>query len=917
MLLDRTGECQVLDRLIAGVQAGESGALVLRGEAGFGKTALLEFLAQRASGCRIVRASGTESEMELPFAGVHQLCASMLDQVDRLPVPQRDALSTAFGLRAGNPPDRFLVALAVLSLLAEAARARPLVCIVDDAQWLDRASAQVLAFVARRLMAESVAMIFAVRDLPTAEPAEVPELAGLAELPITGLPDGDARSLLMSSYRGPFDARVVARVLDEARGNPLALLELPHGLAAAQLAGGFALPDTSPLTSRIEFSFLARLEPLPPQTRQLLLAAAAEPTGDVPLLLRAAQRLGIASHAAAPAEAAGLIELGTTVRFRHPLLRSAIYGSARRSERQVVHAALADATDARLDPDRRAWHRAHAAPGAEEDVAAELEHSAGRARARGGLAAAAAFLERAAALTPDPAHRVGRAISAAQAKIQAGAFDAAADLLAMAEAGPLTELQEARVDLLRAQLAFLTNRGRDAVSLLLTAAKRLAPIDVDLSRATHLDALSAAIFVGLLADRGGGVLEVARAARSAPRLVRAPSARDLLLDGLAVNFTEGYAAGLPILRQALATFGNDMSADEELHWMWLACVAALHLWDDERWDTLSVRYVELARAAGALSELPLALNMRTYVLLFAGELTAAASLVDEVQTVTEATGGTPAPYAALGVAALRGSDAGVSVLIEATIKDAIRRGEGVGVAVAERTNAVLSNGLGHYREAMAAARRALNYHQRAEVRYPGVANWAAAELIEAAACSGMGGAATETLAWLAKMTSASRTSWALGIEARSRALLSDDDSAAPLYEEAIDRLGRTRARTDLARTRLLYGEWLRRQGRPNDSREKLRAAHEMFTGMGAEAFAERARRELAAIGDPVRKRAVEPVRILTVQESQIAQLVREGLSNAEIGARLFISTRTVEWHLSKIFAKLRITSRRQLRRLTP
>ena len=484
----------------------------------------------------------------------------------------------------------------------------------------------------------------------------------------------------------------------------------------------------------------------------------------------------------------------------------------------------------------------------------------------------------------------------------------------MAEVGPLTELQQARVDVLRAQLAFRTNRGRDAPPLLLKAAKRLAPIDAELSRATYLDAMSAAIFAGLLANRGGGALEVARAASAAPRPLHAPRAPDLLLDGLAANFNEGYAAGVPILRQALTTFGSGMSVDEELHWLWLACVGALHLWDDERWDMLSARYVELARTAGALSELPLALNMRTYMLLFAGDLTAAASLIDEVQTVTEATGSTPAPYAALAVAALRGREAEASALIEATIRDVTRRGEGIGVAVAERANAVLSNGLGHYREAMAAAQRALHYHQYADVQYPGVANWAAAELIEAAARSGMTEAATGTFSWLAKMTGASRTSWAVGIEARSRALLSNDEAAEPLYLEAIDRLGRTRVRVELARAHLLYGEWLRRTDRRVDAREQLRTAHETFTTVGAQAFAERAARELAATGESVRKRTVETVSELTAQETQIARMVREGLSNAEIGARLFISARTVEWHLSKIFAKLQITSRRQLRR---
>jgi DNA-binding CsgD family transcriptional regulator len=909
MLVDRRTECRRLDELLNTVQSGMSQSLVIRGEAGIGKSALLQYLVERASTYRVLRAVGVQADADLAFAGLHQLCTPLLDRLDRIPVPQRDALGTAFGLRAGPAPDRFLLGLAVLSLLAEVEAERPVVCVIDDAQWLDRPSTQTLAFVARRLGAESVALVFALRD-----PADEQSFAGLPQLVLGGLRPRDARELLATAIPGPLDEEVCDRVLAETRGNPLALLELPQDLNYAELAGGFGLLDAKSLAGRIEDSFRRRLAHLPLDLRRLVLVAALELVGEPSLVRRAAQRLGIAVDAVDPAELAGLLQFGERITFRHPLVRSAIYREATPQERRQAHRALADVTDPAVDADRRAWYLAHAASGPDEIVAAELEHSAGRARARGGLAAAAAFLERAAVLTPDPAHRAGRALSAAQAKIQAGAFDAALDLLAMAEAGPLTELQQARVDVLRAQLAFLTNRGRDAPPLLLKAAKRLAPIDAELSRAAHLDALSAAIFAGLLASRGGGALEVARAASAAPRPLHAPHGPDLLLDGLAANFNEGYAAGVPILRQALTTFGTGMSVDEELHWLWLACVGALHLWDDERWDVLSARYVELARTAGALSELPLALNMRTYMLLFAGDLNAAASLIDEVQTVTEATGSTPAPYGALAVAALRGREAEASALIEATIRDVTRRGEGIGVAVAELAHAVLSNGLGHYREAMAAAHRALHYHQYADVRYPGVANWAAAELIEAAARSGMPEAATETFSWLAAMTGASRTGWAVGIEARSRALLSNDDSAGPLYGEAIDRLSRTRVRTDLARTRLLYGEWLRRQGRRIDAREQLGPAHEMFTAMGAEAFAERARRELVATGEKARKRIVTTSGQLTNRETQIARLAGDGLSNPEIGTRLFLSPRTVEYHLGNVFAKLGITSRHELER---
>jgi DNA-binding CsgD family transcriptional regulator len=911
-LTGRRAECGVLGRLVAAVRAGESRALVVHGEPGVGKTALLEYLAGQASGCRVARAGGVQSEMELAFAVLHQLCAPMLDRLERLPAPQRDALRTAFGLSAGPAPDRFLIGLAALGLLSEMAGDRPLVCIVDDEQWLDSASAQVLAFVARRLGAESVGVVFGAR-VPTGD------LAGLPELVVGGLREDDARALLASALTGPLDARVRDQIIAEAHGNPLALLELPRGLTAAELAGGFGLPGAGPLSGSIEESFRRQLDALPIETRRLLLLAAAEPTGDPALVWRAAGRLGVGAEAAGPAAETGLAEFGVRVRFRHPLVRSVAYRSAPAQERQLAHAALAEVTDPELDPDRRAWHRAQAAPGPDEDVAGELERSAGRARARGGLAAAAAFLERAVMLTPDPARRAGRALAAANTKFAAGAFDAAQDLLAVAEAGPVSELEQAQVGVLRAQLAFVTNRGRDAPLLLLKAARRLEPIDAGLSRATYLDALTAAMFAGRLASPGGGVVEVAAcAAGAALRPLHAPRVPDLLLDGLAANFNEGYAAGVPILRRALAAFGSGMSMDEELRWLWLACVAAVHLWDDERWDLLSGRYVELARGAGALSELPLALSMRAYMLLFTGDLGAAASLIDEIQAVTEATGSSRAPYAALALAALRGRQTEASALIEATIRDVARRGEGLGLAVAERASAVLHNGLGSYAEAMAAAQRAFRDQHYPGVRHPGVANWAAAELIEAAARSGMSETAADAYSWIAEMTSSTGTRWALGVEARSGALLAEGEEAERLHRESITHLGRTRVGAELARAHLLYGEWLRRERRRADAREQLRTAQRMLEQMGIDGFAERARRELRATGETARKRtAAAWDEELTAQEAQVARLAGEGLSNPEIGTRLFISARTVQYHLGKVFAKLGIASRSQLSHALP
>ena len=905
MLRGRRSECQALDRLLEAVRAGRSGVLVVRGEAGIGKTALLEYAIESASDLRIVRAVGVESEMELAFAGLHQLCAPMLDRFERLPGPQRDALATTFGLNLGAVPHRFLVGLAVLSLLSEVAEEQPLLCVVDDGQWLDEASAQVLGFVARRLLAESVAVVFAMR-----EPSE--EFRGLPELVVEGLRDEDACELLASVIRGPLDDRIRDRIVAETRGNPLALLELPRGQTPAELAGGFGLPDAMALSGRIEESFQQRVDAQPKQTKLLLLVAAAEPVGDPILVRRAAERIGLSVEAPGPAEAAGLLELGARVRFRHPLVRSAVYRSAALTDRRSAHAALAKVTDPEVDPDRRAWHLAQAVAGPDEDVAAELERSAGRAQARGGLAAAAAFLERSAELTPDPARRGMRALDAAQATLQAGAFDPALVLLATAEAGPLDDLPRARIDLLRAQIAFASSRGNEAPPLLLAAARRLERLDAGLARETYLDAFSAAMFAGRLAS-GPGLLEVAQAARQAPPPPPQPRKGDMLLNGLAVLFTDGYPAAMPLSKRALQAFcSEDITVEEGLRWLWLASVTAADLWDDESWYVLSNRHVKIAREAGALSELPLALNSRVYVHMFAGELAAAASLVEEVQAVREATGSNLAAYGALGLAAWRGREGEAGNLIEASMREVVPRGEGIGVTVTQWASALLYNGLGQYQDALVAARQAGEHPQEL-----GVANWGLTELVEAAARSGVTELAADALERLSAMTRASGTDWALGIEARSRALLSDGDAAERLYLEALERLGRTHVRVELARAHLLYGEWLRRDRRRLDAREQLRAAHEMFTGMGAEAFAERAAGELLATGEHARKRTVETREDLTPQEAQIARLARDGLSNPEIGARLFISPRTVEYHLHKVFSKLGISSRNQLDRALP
>ncbi len=897
MLLDRLPERAALSGLLEAARAGRSGVLVLRGEPGVGKTALLDWAVESAAGLRVVRVAGVESEMELAFAAVQQLCAPMLDQLEGLPDPQRAALGVAFGLETGAAPDRFLVGLAALGLLSGVAGRQPLLCVVDDAQWLDQASALVLAFVARRLLAEPVALVFATRE-------EGEEFRGLPELLVGGLGDSAARELLGSVVGGPLDERVRDRIVAETRGNPLALLELPRSVPG--LPGLSELPGVSGLSGRIEESFRRRLEVLPAATQRLMLVAAAEPAGDPALVWRAAERLGIGAGAVAPAADAGLLTIGERVMFRHPLVRSAVYRAASPADRRAAHRALAGATDPQADPDRRAWHRAQAAPGPDEDVACELERSASRAQARGGLAAAAAFLERSAALTLDPARRAERALAAAEAKYQAGAFDATLALLATAEAGPPDELRRARADLLRGQIAFSSSRGSDAPPLLLKAAREFEPLDPRLARETYLDALAAATFAGRLA-LGGGMREVAEAALAAPppQPTRGP---DLLLDGLALLVTGGYPAGAPVLRQAVSAFrGTDVSTEEGLRWRWLASRAALIVWDYASWDVLSGRQVTLASDAGALIALPIALNTRAGVHLFAGEFAEAAAMVAQAESVIEATGSSIAPYGTLALIVFRGREAQAAHLIQTATDDAERRGEGRALSYIGWAAAVLYNSLGRYEEALAAAQRASEDSPAVEF-----ASWALVELVEAAMRSAVPERAAGALGGSPASPVPAPTDWALGAEARSRALVSDGAAAENLYREAIDRFGRTRLRVDLARAHLLYGEWLRRQRRRRDARDQLGRAYQLFDSIGAAAFAERARVELRATGGYAVQRAVETPDTLTAQEALIARLAGEGASNPEIAAQLFISPATVAYHLRKVFAKLGVSSRSQL-----
>ena len=904
-LTARRRECGVLDRFVDSVRAGEGRALVLRGEPGMGKTVLLEYLAGKATGCRVARAVGVQSEMQLAFAGLHQLCAPMLDHAGSLPPPQREALRTALGLSAGPVPDRFLVGLAVLGLLSEAATDRPLICVVDDEQWLDRASAQALGFAARRLAADPVGVVFAARV-----PGQ--DATGLPELAVEGLAEGDARLLLESVLTGPLDARVMQQIIADTHGNPLALLELTRGLTPAQLAGGFGLPGAGPLDGRIEDSFGRQLEALPDQTMRLVRLAAADPSGDAALVWRAAGRLGLDAAAAGPATVAGLAEFGARVRFRHPLVRSAAYRSASMPAMQEIHGALAEATDPEVDPDWRAWHRAQAAPDPDEDVAAELERSADRAQARGGLAAAAAFLEHAALLTPESGRRAERMLAAARATREAGSPEAALGMVAQAEAGPPDKLQAAQAEYLRGQIADDQHHSSDAARLLLRAARRLEPLNASQARETHLEALLLAMYVGDL-FLPGGVREAAEAARAAPPAFSAPQPADVVLDAFALLLTEGYAAAAPALQRVLELLSTlDADTGEARRWRFLASgrvgiAIAMERCDWESLYTLTERHAQLARDTGALVQLRSAMLGLAAAHVMRGEFSMAARLVEEQRLIAEATGTPPVVTTAMLLAAWQGRQQEASELIQATVREGTARGQGYVVDFAHCAGAVLYNGLGRYGAARDAARQAW---QRQPVA---VGAFAVPELAEAAARTDEVPLARGALEWLSERAQVAPTQWTLGIEARVRALLSVGADADRRYQESIEHLAQTSVKAQLARSHLLYGEWLRQENRRLDARAQLRIAYDMLSTMGAEAFAERTLRELQAAGDTVRNRTVQTVSELTAQEEHIARRVADGGTNSEIGAQMFLSVRTVEWHLRKIYTKLGVGSRRELR----
>jgi DNA-binding CsgD family transcriptional regulator len=895
-LVGRDREHSVIEQFLLDLRSGYSRALVLRGEPGIGKTALLDETVGRASGMAVVRLSGVKSEVELAYGALYPLWSRLPEEVvNRLPEPQGLALRAAFGIETAPPPSVFLVGLAILNAFADLAERHSLLVAVDDADWLDQPSAQALSFVARRLQAEGVGLVFAVREMTS-------ELEGLLELPIAGLAPEDARRLLGSVLRVDVEVAILERFIAETEGNPLAVLELSSGLASPDPAGMFDRRDPRGLWAQLEDSFQRRIQALDADAEMLLLVAATEPSGDSLVFWRALDLLGLSRDAAGALEEAGLLRVGSSVVFRHPLVRSASYHAASADERRAVHRALSEAVNPDADPDRRALHRALAAPGPDENVAVDLERSAQRALKRGGYAAAASFLERALTLTSDSNRRGSRALAAAEAKLAAGELRRCRDLLSIAEKGPLDALGSVQLDVLRARIAFALGRGRDAPALLLKAAKNLEPLDSSGARDTYLDALRAALFAGRFAT-DTHLLDVAVAARRVigPDM---PLPHDLLLRAFASMIVDGYSAGVPLAQQALAPLrDHEAPAAADLGALAMGAQLAVTLWNEAAYDELTRRQVRLARETGALEVLPMALTNRAIAHLLAGECAAAVSLVEEIEVISEATGTPLPPYAAVAVAA-NGPPADAHAVIDASLQAATDRGEGAAVRWIQLEKAILCNALGRYDDALTAAESA--YED--PVLY---STWIVCELIESAARSGRPERAARAVEDLREMASAVRTDWVLGVEARCQALLDGREIAEDLYLRSIAHLCRTCRPLELARSHLAYGEWLRRRGRRRDARRELRAAREMFDGLGAIAFTDRATRELAATGERVQRRLglAATCTDLTVRESQIARLAADGLSNREIGQQLFISHRTVGYHLAKVFSKLGVNSR--------
>ncbi|MFH8443388.1 AAA family ATPase [Streptomyces sp. NPDC018026] len=900
-LRGRRHELAELDALVNRARAGHSEALTVSGEAGVGKTALLDHLtASAAPHVRVERTVASQSEMELAYAGLQQLCGPMLGSAVRLPAPQQEAIEVAFGLRSAPAPSPFLVGLAVLGLLTEAAEERGLLCVIDDAQWLDQASARAIAFAARRMDAEGIALVLAMRRTDEA-------FASLPHMIVEGLDYEDASALLRLAVPGGLDRRVRERLLAEARGNPLALRELPRALSPAEIAGGFALTGSLPLESRIEQSLIVQLAPLPAPARLLLLLAAADPTGDPGLLWQASELLGLGQEAFDAARDTEALVVDTRVGFRHPLVRSAVYRAASPEDRRRVHAALADVTDLSQDPDRRAWHRASATLHPDEGVASDLERSAERARTRGGAAAAAAFLERAAELTPEPARRVQRLIAAAEAKHDAGAPEAVLSLLDTAHDLPLTAAQEAVTARLRARAGYALRRDSSGPQLLLAAAQGLERHDPVLARDTYLEALAAAVYGGRLGD-AEQVAVVSNAILEATVSEGPGNARDLILRGQALLAAKGQEAAIETLRRAQHALLEQAPDSLGLHWLWFASRAAQDLWDADALRALANRQVRLARADGVVTVLPIALSLLMLAQTVDGDLDAAEASCDEIDAIKDVTGNPLPPYGRLFLAAYRGRASEAARWAERIRADAYARGEGYGLSAVNFSEAILHNGLGAFTEAVVSASRELPYTH--ELNH---AMRTLLELVEAATHTGDRALAEHAVDKLAGVTRPVGNTWATAVLAMAEAQLHEGDEAERRYRDAIEGFEAERIPIMVGRCRLLYGEELNRQNRHLEAREQLRAAHELLTGLGLDGFAQRAADELRVSGETPQVRVRGSAVQLTNQELNVARLAREGLTNRDIGARLFISVHTAEYHLRKVFAKLGIKRRTELK----
>jgi DNA-binding CsgD family transcriptional regulator len=877
-LLDRRQELDSLEELLAAARAGRGDALVLRGAAGIGLSALLDHAAREAaSSCRVVRVAGVRSEADLPLAGLQRL-AMLFDEpaptVPSPPVAQNEPLATG---------------LAVHALLTQAARADPVVLVIDDAHWLDRPSLEALAFACRRLRQHRVAAVVATHAATTQRSM----LHGVPEAVVGSLGSVAAAQLLTSALAVPIDRAVHARLLAEADGNPLALLELPGQLRPDQIAGSAALPTYLPVGPTLRASLLASIEPLAEATRLLLLLAAIEPDVPTESFWRAAAKLGLSPEALAPAEAAAVVHVESTIGLRPRLLGAALYEAASVADRQRVHQSLVAAFDPLSDRDRRARHLASATLTPDEDVALEVERAAERARSVGDPIRAAGLLERAAALSPDSRTRGRRTLAAAQAALAGGAVGRATALVGEARVDAGDDVERARADRLRSAIALAAGKGADRATLLLRAARAFESLDSSLARETYLEALEASILAGRLG--GSRVVEIAEAGRSSARAPAAVSAADLLLEGLALLVSADHAAAVPVLRRALAALGSS----SEPRWLALGSLTALELWDDELAFELMLRLEQNTCAVGSEFRLD---HIGSLDDVIAGRFAVAAPVFQGADSELSASVG------GLLAAAWRGRPTEAHELAETWMREAFTRDLGSALAVARYALTLVSVGLARYEEALATAREAC------EDTTLFVTGFALPELVEAAARSGEREQALAALDRLTSHTRASGTDWALGILARSRALLEDGIRADRLYQAAIAHLRRTRAVPHLARAHLVYGEWLRRERRRREAREQLRTARDMFIFMGAQAFGERARAELTATGEQARRRAAETSELLTPQEARIAGLVADGASNVEVGAQLFISPKTVEYHLHKVFRKLGVTSRTQVAR---